>query len=208
MITKNMVVEGYNKGLINLIKSPNGDGIVCSIGDNWFYFGGETASIYDDVEEYKSVTLTSDNINSIYETLEEFFNTGDEFEEEYLYYECFLRENGVYSKEEENMDWKENFYEKLDKEMKEFRESYNSMEVIQIYNDYYIIGFYETIFELLESEYVENDYVEILEWLNTKDKPLEFLYETWMNVEGPFTFGWTENIDWIEEERRKEKDNA
>ena len=112
------------------------------------------------------------------------------------------------NKDEENMDWKENFYEKLNNEMKDFRESYNSMEVIQIYNDYYIIGFYETIFELLESDYVENDYIEILEWLNTKDKPLEFLYETWMNVEGPFTFSWTDNIDWIEEEYRKEKDNA
>ena len=44
MITKNMVVKGYGKGLIKLINSPNGDGIVCSIGDNWFYFGGETAS--------------------------------------------------------------------------------------------------------------------------------------------------------------------
>ena len=106
------------------------------------------------------------------------------------------------------MDWKEKFYEKLDKEMKEFRESYNSMEVIQIYNDYYIIGFYETILELLESDYVENDYIEILEWLNTKDKPLEFLYETWMNVDGPFTFSWTDNIDWIEKECRKENNNA
>lgn len=95
MITKNMVIEGYNKGLIELIKSPNGDGIVCQIGDYWFYFGGETASMYDDIEEYKSVTLTSCIVNDIYETLEEFFNTGGEFEDEYLYYECYLRENGI-----------------------------------------------------------------------------------------------------------------
>ena len=40
-----MVIEGYGKGLIKLINSPNGDGIVCRIGDNWFYFGGETASM-------------------------------------------------------------------------------------------------------------------------------------------------------------------
>ena len=95
MITKNMVVEGYNKGLIELIKSPNGSGIVCKIGYHWFNFGGETAEIFDDVEEYKSVTLASDNINLIYETLESFFYAGGVFEDEYLYYECYLREYGI-----------------------------------------------------------------------------------------------------------------
>lgn len=91
VITKNMVIEGYNQGLIKLILSPNGDGIACQIGDNWFYFGGITAEEYDNVAEYKEIMLTSDIITEIYDVLCEFKT---EFEDEYLYYYYYyLMEN-------------------------------------------------------------------------------------------------------------------
>lgn len=90
IITKDMVIKGYNQGLINLILSPNGDGIVCQIGDNWFYFGGSTAEEYDNVAEYKEIMLTSDIITEIYDVLCEFKT---EFEDEYLYYYYYLMEN-------------------------------------------------------------------------------------------------------------------
>jgi hypothetical protein len=89
-ITKEMVVSGYNQHLINLILSPNGDGIACQIGDNWFYFDGSTAEEYDNVAEYKEVMLTSDIITNIYNVLCEFKT---EFEDEYLYYYYYLIEN-------------------------------------------------------------------------------------------------------------------
>ena len=89
-ITKNMVIEGYNQGLIRLISSPNGDGIACQIGDNWFYFGGITAEEYDNVAEYKEIMLTSDIVTEIYDVLCEFKT---EFEDEYLYYYYYLMEN-------------------------------------------------------------------------------------------------------------------
>ena len=90
IITKEMVIRGYNQHLINLILSPNGDGIVCQIGDNWFYFGGSTAGEYDNVAEYKEIMLTSDIITEIYDVLCEFKT---EFEDEYLYYYYYLMEN-------------------------------------------------------------------------------------------------------------------
>lgn len=91
MITLDMVKWGFNSGLINLILSPNGDGIACSIGDNWFYFGGHTAEEYNDVESYKWDVCAEDIINEIYEVLEDFSNDIG-FEDEYLYYEYYLRE--------------------------------------------------------------------------------------------------------------------
>lgn len=92
MITLNMVKAGYDAGVIKLIKSPNGDGIVCAIGDGWFYFGGQTAENYYDVQEYKNDMAESDIIHDIFDVLQEF---STEFKDEYCYYEAFLRENGI-----------------------------------------------------------------------------------------------------------------
>lgn len=89
MITLDMVKFGYETGLINLIPSPNDDGIACSIGDGWFYFGGHTAEEYTIVESYKQNILTEDIVKDIYDVLEQFQS---EFEDEYLYYEYYLRE--------------------------------------------------------------------------------------------------------------------
>lgn len=90
VITKNMVIRGYNQGLIRLILSPNGDGIACGIGDNWFYFGGITAEEYNDIEAYKKVVPTLYIVKEIYETLKDFEETN---EDEYLYYYYYLKEN-------------------------------------------------------------------------------------------------------------------
>lgn len=90
IITKNMVIEGYNQGLIKLILSPNGDGITCQIGDNWFYFGGITAEDYNDIEAYKKAIPALDIVKEIYITLKEFEEI---YEDEYLYYYYYLKEN-------------------------------------------------------------------------------------------------------------------
>lgn len=94
MITFEMVKAGYEAGIIKLInaRAVLGDGVACQIGDNWFYFGGQTAEEYNDVEKYKNDIPKDDILKSIYEVLEQ-FSTEDSFEDEYLYYECFLKEN-------------------------------------------------------------------------------------------------------------------
>ena len=89
MITLDMIKFGYDSGLINLIPSPNGDGIVCSIGNGWFYFGGQTAEQYSIVEGYKRDIPVEDILKDIHSVLEELKT---EFEDEYLYYEYYLRE--------------------------------------------------------------------------------------------------------------------
>lgn len=91
MITFDMVRDGYEAGIIKLIESPNGDGVVCGIGDNWFYFGGMTAEEMS-VEEYCRDIPKEDFLKDIFQVLEDFRKDGDVFEDEYLYYEAFLSE--------------------------------------------------------------------------------------------------------------------
>lgn len=95
MITKQTIKDGYNKGFITLIKSPNGDGIACQIGDNWFYFGGLTAEGYDTVEKYKMEIDTKTIIDEIYSVLNDFKDSGEELKDEYLYYEYYLKGKGI-----------------------------------------------------------------------------------------------------------------
>ena len=116
MITKQMIKDGYNKGFITLIKSPNSDGIACQIGDIWFYFGGLTAEECKTVEEYKASVDTKTILDEIYSVLNDFKNSGEELEDEYLYYEYYLKEKGI--KEMKNVK------ELTRDELKELKESY------------------------------------------------------------------------------------
>lgn len=92
MITRKMIFDGYYKGLVRLIESPHNDGVVCQIGDNWFYFGGLTAEECKTVEEYKANVDTKIILDEIYSVLKDFRT---EFEDEYLYYEYYLKEKGI-----------------------------------------------------------------------------------------------------------------
>lgn len=91
-ITKEMVSEGYETGLISLILSPNSDGIACKIGDNWFFFGGQTAEEYNCVEDFVAEIPKDTIIDEIFEVLEAFSEEDDGLDE-YLYYKYFLEEN-------------------------------------------------------------------------------------------------------------------
>lgn len=93
MINLGMVAECYKAGIIQLVNSPNGDGIVCKIGANWFYFGGESAESCDSVDEYKKNIPEDSIVKDIFDVLEDFRNTGDIFGDEYMYYECYLRKS-------------------------------------------------------------------------------------------------------------------
>lgn len=91
MITKEMIKLGYKQGIVELVSSPNSDGIVCRIGDNWFYFGSFTAAEYESVEEYKRDIPTETIVNEILAVLEDFKNQ-PENKDEYDYYDAYLQE--------------------------------------------------------------------------------------------------------------------
>ena len=93
-ITKKMVKEGYDKGIIKLVVNNDADGVVCQIGDNWFYFGGLEAEVYTDVKQYVEDMSKDEIIRDIYEALQDFEDLED-FYDEYLYYYSILVEHGI-----------------------------------------------------------------------------------------------------------------
>lgn len=122
MITKNMIHMGYTQGVVQLVISPNNDGIVCQIGDGWFYFGGCTAEEYDSVEAYKRDTTIETIVSEIYVVLNE-FSYESEFKDEYDYYEAFLRENIV------EHDWDHNKVWNAIHELSDIRAAYNVFDM-------------------------------------------------------------------------------
>ena len=91
MITEKIIENGIEKGIIRFITDPNMEsGTVCSIGDNWFYFGGETAERMSP-DQYATEVFLKDKVNSIMEVLNDFVKD-ETFHEEYDYYDYFLHE--------------------------------------------------------------------------------------------------------------------
>lgn len=94
MITIEMVKKGYEKGIIQIVKSPHKDGVVCQIGEFWFYFGGLTAEEYSLPDKYKKAIPKETIIQEIYDLLNS-FSKQKEFIDEYNYYESILIENNI-----------------------------------------------------------------------------------------------------------------
>lgn len=86
MITRETIKRGFETGAVRLVVM---DGIVCFIGDNWFYFGGETAENYSDVESYIKDMGFDEVVDSIVRTL---YELSTEFEDEFAYYDAYLSE--------------------------------------------------------------------------------------------------------------------
>lgn len=91
MITICDVKKGYEDGAIQLIKSPHGDGTVCRIGENWFYFGGWDAEERSP-GEYEKHVPKEDIIQKIYDTLDGMRTDRLTYGDEYEYYESCLEE--------------------------------------------------------------------------------------------------------------------
>ena len=95
-ITKEMIENGFRKGVIGLDIDPNMEyGTVCRISrnpleTNWFYISGSDACEMNP-EEYIKKTPHEDLVNNIYEILEEFKD--DEINsDEYNFYAAVLSE--------------------------------------------------------------------------------------------------------------------
>lgn len=90
-ITKEMLKTCYQNGIVCITDSPDLDGCVCSIGNDWFYFGGQTAE-EENAESYIKNVPQEDIINEIYDALSEMRNDWDLYDAEYTYYFYTMQE--------------------------------------------------------------------------------------------------------------------
>lgn len=124
-ITREMIKEGYEKDLVSLVWSPSDDGVVCIIGDYWFYFGEKTETECKSVEEYKHAVLEDAIIDHIWEALNELYVSGDETQKEYLYYQEYLEKNLKTVQEEIKELWEEFGAVPMDPETECIEEDWN-----------------------------------------------------------------------------------
>ena len=92
----------------------------------------------------------------------------------------------------------------LDREMEEFRQGFNSMQPVDVYNSFYKINFYEEYYMLLVSDFID-EYTQILEWLSKLSYPLAFLYSEWLGCDGAFSGDWNDMINFITNIYEKEE---
>lgn len=100
MITARQIEAGLKRGVFRLITDPNMEmGTVCAIGDNWFYFGGETAEKLSPDEYIREIPI-EDIVQEILDTLSD-FQDDEGLSDEYRYYESILNEQigDVYGKD-------------------------------------------------------------------------------------------------------------
>ena len=88
------------------------------------------------------------------------------------------------------------FKENLNREMQDFRQSFKSMQPVDVYNSFYKINFYEEYYMLLVSDFID-EYAQILEWLSKLSYPLAFLYDEWLSCDGAFSGDWNDMINLI-----------
>ena len=95
MITLEMIHNGYNKGIVQILDAKDytiDDCPICKIGDYWFYFAGSEGDGMS-AREYVEAVGIDDVCNEIFIPLLSFMEV-DEFVDEYKYYEAVLIEGG------------------------------------------------------------------------------------------------------------------
>ena len=102
------------------------------------------------------------------------------------------------------MNGKVIFKENLKREMQDFRQSFKSMQPVDVYNSFYKINFYEEYYMLLASNFID-EYAQILEWLSKLSYPLAFLYDEWLGCDGAFSEDWNDMINFITNIYEKEE---
>ena len=86
--------------------------------------------------------------------------------------------------------------ESLNREIQEFRKSFQSMQPVDVYNSFYKINFYEEYYMLLSSDFID-EYTQLIEWLSKLSYPLAFLYNEWLSCDGAFSADWNDMINFI-----------
>lgn len=89
--------------------------------------------------------------------------------------------------------------EKLEKEMQEFRASYESKSPMEVYGDFNKIAFWEEYYSLFTSDYLSNDNdTHIVNWLSEIENPMQFLYDQWLDADIAFDHDRDIMSDWLE----------
>lgn len=88
---------------------------------------------------------------------------------------------------------------KLDEEIVGFRKGYDNLPPGHAYDDWYIISFYESYYEMLMSSYIaeESSHEEEITWLSRMEKPLGYLYSVWLDCDPAPNYDWDVMIEWI-----------
>ena len=88
------------------------------------------------------------------------------------------------------------FRENLNREIREFRKSFQNVQPTGVYNSFYRIHFYEEYYLLLISDFI-GKYTQLVEWLSKFENPLAFLYSKWLNHDGAFSGDWNDMVNFI-----------
>lgn len=96
IISKNRIARGIKNGAIKFVKSPHNDGIVCQIGEHWFYFCGKKAEEYDDPEVFLREVSRKTIIDGIFSALWDLQHDGDKPSDEWIYYFLYLDEYEIH----------------------------------------------------------------------------------------------------------------
>ena len=106
---------------------------------------------------------------------------------------CKECEHFLYDEENDRMacfaEIDEEVRTKLDAEITEFRKSYEDKTKKEIYNDWYVINFYENYYELLVNNICDIK-TDVVRWLNSFRRPLAFLYDEWLSCDDCFSECW------------------
>ncbi len=96
MITKEKIRSGIEEHLVSFCVDPNmKSGIVCQIGDCWFYVGGVTTKEMNP-DEYVANISIADIVDAVFDVLED-FREDVELKDEYDYYDAVLTYRNGYS---------------------------------------------------------------------------------------------------------------
>lgn len=102
------------------------------------------------------------------------------------------------------MNNKTTLKENLNREIKEFRQSFESMNPEDVYDSFYLINFYEEYYMLLMSDFID-DYEQIIKWLSKFQYPLEYLYGEWLRCDRAFSGDWNDMMNFITNLYEEEK---
>lgn len=93
----------------------------------------------------------------------------------------------------------------LEKEHDAFEKKELNLSPRQIYNDWYLICFHESYFELLMSDFIDNFAKEVIEWLASFENPIQTLYDFWLDADDALSLNWDDIKDFIESVYTEEK---
>ena len=99
------------------------------------------------------------------------------------------------------MNTKELLKQKLDNEYSKFMTNTLKLEPMQIYNDWYVIMFYETYYEFIVYCCDTDEYGldEVIVWLNTFKNPLDYLYNEWLDCDRHWSLRWDDLCEWLKD---------